>query len=71
MLLHFLRQFFNELSFESHSQAHTHKHKDDLKEEGDGRLLFSIVSLGFVSTIPIKQRCHAVQISSSSGECWH
>lgn len=35
---------------------HTHIRKDDLKEGGNGGLLFSIAALGFASVIPTKQR---------------
>lgn len=49
---------------------HTHIRKDDIKEEGNGGLLFSIAALGFASVIPTKQRSHTVLISFSSERCW-
>lgn len=49
---------------------HTRLRKDDIKEEGNGGLLFRIAALGFASLIPAKQRSHTVQISVSSGRCW-
>lgn len=55
MLLHFLRKFFNELSFESYSQAHTHTNRHTkmiLKRKMTGGcfsgLLFLVLSPWFL-----------------------